>query len=296
MEVIVEIGDESTRTQIENELDFLLIIAESIDPPLIINRVIVPLDFEAKVNELQGMANFKSKRGAENAEITVAAKIIESGDCVSIVLSPFIYLSTFDLMIRCFILTHELAHILNKRRFPDVPTNSFVANNYLGNLYILFDEYFADRFAFMLTEKIFTLPSEPWKLYNENGVLGYLEPANDLRYYELIQSEIKSFRNHGDVNRYWNSIIDSVHVVSISTAHGFARYHQYMDQYKDIHLPNSKFFNIKTFALMDYFKIKFENGQSDLSDGVDLIADYFTNFGVKFEDRLNGGYIYVLDI
>ena len=47
---------------------------------------------------------------------------------------------------------------------------------------------------------------------------------------------------------------------------------------------------------MDYFKNKYEKKENDLSDGIELIRDYLINFGVRFEDRSEGGYIYVQDI
>ncbi len=296
MEVIIEIGDESIQRQIKDELEIFLTYVEAIDPPLNIKQIIVPSNFEAKVNECQSASSFKAKRGIENAGIAVVAKIIEIGEGVSIVLSPFIYLSTFDSMIRCFILFHEIAHMLNKRRFPVISTKLFAVNNYMENLYVLFDEYFADRFAFIITEKIFALPTAPWKVYYDNWVSGYLEPTFDPHYYELIQAEIEKFRQHGDVDRYWNSIIEFVQVIAISTVHGFAGLHQHADQDSIYQLPTSKFINEKTLTLLNYLKVKFEKAESDLSDGYDLMVGYFTNFGIKFEDRSSGGYIYVLDI
>lgn len=223
------------------------------------------------------------------------AKIVEREEGTYIVLQSLAYLSNCDTMTRCFFLFHEIAHLINKNRFPPIPTGSFSLEKYLGNLYIIFDEYFADRLAFQITENVFST-SEFWAQYNRNGVSTYLDIAADPRYYEFIKTEIERFREHSDVTLHCNSIFGTVHIIAISTAHGFAQYHQHLDQFRDTLFPESMFFNQKTFALMDYFKTKYENSESDLSDGLELIKEYFTNFGIRFEDRQGNGYITVLDI
>ncbi|MBK9927105.1 MAG: hypothetical protein IPP66_17690 [Anaerolineales bacterium] len=297
MKIEVEIDNKEIQQQITEELDYLLVVAESMEPPLNISQIIVPADFEAKVRELSEEDGYKFQRGLENEKITAAAKIIEGKDGIIIVLAPFIYLAVFDIMVRCFILTHEFTHIMNKSRFPKIPKNSFALENYLENLYTLFDEYMADRFSFHITERLFNPPTDTWKEYNKNGFLNYLNPETHPVYYAQVKSEIEKFRNHGDVNLYWNSVIETVNVISISTVHGFATYHQHHDEYRDIDIPTTSFVDEKTLALMDYFKTKYENAETDLKDGVVLMSNYLTNFGVKFEDRPdNKGYVYVLDI
>jgi len=294
MEIIIEVGDEANQEFIKHELIFVEKIAESLK--LNVSRVIVPANFQAKVNEIQGRDDYKMQRGVENAQVTVAAKIIEDGDNVTIVLSPLIYLQPFDIMVRCFLMTHELIHLVNKGYFPEIPKGSFALENYLGNLYILFDEYTADRDAYSIIEGTFEPHTQAWELYNQDGVLGYLNPTSDPRYYGHIRSEIDSFRDHGNVDLYWKNIWETVHVVSISTVHGYAKYHEHFEKYKDLNIPRTNFINEKTLDLMDYFKRKYESQDDDLIDGIGIIEEYLTNFGVRFEDHLEGGWIEVLDI
>jgi hypothetical protein len=297
MEITIELDDEGIQQQIKNELDYFLIIAEAMELHLSISRILVPIDFQAKVRELTGDDDYKFQRGSDDGKITVAAKILEDKDGLVIVISPFLYLPIFDTMIRSFILTHEFAHILNKNRFPEIPKGSFVRENYLTNLYFFFDEYVADRFSFHLSERLFNPPTEAWKQFHNDGGLGYINPASHPSYYAQVKSEIEKFREHGDVNLYWKSIHEIMHVISVSTVHGFASYHQHYNEYKDLIIPNTPFVNEKTLALMDYFKTKYENKETDLSDGISLMSNYLTNFGIEFEDRPdNQGYIYVLDI
>lgn len=295
MEIIIEVGNEAIQEYIRHELGFVDKIAESLK--LNVSRIIIPGDFQAKVNEYQGRDDYKVQRGVENAQVTVAAKIIEDGDNITILLSPYIfYLQSFDTMVRCFLMVHELMHVVNKGYFLEIPKGSFALENYLGNLYIMFDEYTADRYAYSMIEGAFEPHTEAWELYNQDGVLGYLNPTSDPRYYEHILSEIKKFRYHADVNRYWKSIWETVHVVSISIVHGFARYHEHLENYKKLEIPSTKFINEKTFALMDYFKTKYKTQNYDLNDGIGLMEEYLTNFGVRFEDRPEGGWMQVLDI
>ena len=297
MEITIELGDEEIQKQIKAELDYILVIAEQIKPPLNISKILVPIDFQAKVRELTGDNEYKFKRGLDNAQVMVAAKILEDKDGVIIVISPHLYLPLFDTMVRCFILTHEFAHLINKRKFPEIPKGSFATENYLTNLYGFFDEYMADRISFQVTEVLFTSPTEAWKQYKDNEVLDYINPSSHLSYYAQVKTEIEKFRNHGDVDLYWKSIHETMHVLSISTVHGFAAYHQHKDKYKDLDIPSTPFVNERTLALMDYFKTKYEKKETDLSDGIDLISNYMTNFGIRFEDRPNNqGYLYVLDI
>ena len=47
---------------------------------------------------------------------------------------------------------------------------------------------------------------------------------------------------------------------------------------------------------MDFFKIKHQEQIYDIQDDLDLIIDFMTNFGMKFEDTPEGTYCHVLDI
>jgi len=297
MEIIVEVGDEGVRHQIEEELQVILAIAEAMDLPATISRILVPLDFQAKVRELTGDKDYKFQRGLDGAQVTVAAKILEDQDGIVIVISPILYLQFYDTMIRAFVLTHEFTHIKNKSRFPQVPKGSFALENNLVNLYYLFDEYSADRLAFLVTERLFTPPSEAWKQVHDNEVLGYIDPVSHPKYYAQLKSEIAKFRIHADVSLHWKTVHETLSVVSISTVHGFASYHQHPDTYSDLVIPTTPFVNQRTLNLMEYFKSKFEKKETDLQDGIQVIDDYLTNFGIRFEDRPgNLGWIEVLDI
>jgi hypothetical protein len=59
--------------------------------------------------------------------------------------------------------------------------------------------------------------------------------------------------------------------------------HYYPDRGFHSDSLKSPFLNEKTFALMDYFRLKHEKKEVGLIDGMDLIAEFMINFGVKFE-------------
>jgi antitoxin component HigA of HigAB toxin-antitoxin module len=61
-------------------------------------------------------------------------------------------------------------------------------------------------------------------------------------------------------------------------------------------LSKSKFLNGKTLKLLAFLKTKYEKKSFDLKDGVDLVADFMENFGMRFEDRPQQPYCHVLDI
>jgi hypothetical protein len=273
---------------------------QSLNLSLNISHVLVPLDFEAKVRELTGRDDYKFQRGSGDAKLTVMAKTLEDENGVVIVISPWLYVPDpaplFDTMVRSFILSHELAHVMNKKRLPKVAQESSAVGSYLGNLYYMFDEYFADRFSYQLTEKIFT-PTEAWKKFNDNNVLGYINPESHPLYYAEIKSEIEKFRLHGDVGLFMKRTKEAVSNVSVLMTHGFAAYHQHQAEHTSLQIPITAFVNEKTFALMDYFKKKYKKGETDLHDGIDQISNYLTNFGLRFEERPNNKlYAYVLDI
>ena len=202
----------------------------------------------------------------------------------------------FDAMVRCFVFFHEVMHLINKRTFPSISNHSISAQNYLHHLYHLYDEYFADRSAYLIAETIFSIPTEQWKQFTNNVVLDYLKTANDPEYYNQIVGEIERFPEHSSVDTFLNRVSPTIEVVSITTAHAFSRYHHDLENLKHLEIPSTKFVNQKTLALMEYFNDKFKQKNKDLNDGVNIMTQYMTNFGIKFEDRPPGLYYHIFDI
>ena len=296
MEIIVEIGNDNEKLLIQQEIEFFVSIFEDFQPPLNIDKIIVPLDFADKVNELEDRTDYTGKHGASGSEVGVAGKNILIGKNRIILLSPLLYTAMFDDMVRGFILIHEIVHVFNAQRFPKTPDSPFTLQNYLGNLFYFYDEYFSDRLAYKFIERVFKEPSELWNNFIQDSVENYLAISNDATYYDQISQAINSFRDHADVENFLKQIHASLSVTSIATVHAFARHHHIQEEMKNFVIPLSKFVNQKTINLMDYFKRKYEERSTDLMDGLNFIAEYFTNYGIRFEDHPEGNYVRVLDI
>ena len=77
MNIIIEVEDENIKSFIKQELAQFLGYIEASKISLNISEIIVTLDFEGKVNEIQGTKNYQAKHGVENSAVSGVAKIIE---------------------------------------------------------------------------------------------------------------------------------------------------------------------------------------------------------------------------
>lgn len=67
MEIEIEIGSDDQKKLIADELESLKIMTGYLDPSPPITHLIVPNDFDEKVNKIQGTGNYHSKRGGHLA-------------------------------------------------------------------------------------------------------------------------------------------------------------------------------------------------------------------------------------
>jgi len=296
MEIIVEVGTNEQKQLIEQELAFLDEVVEKSDPPVDLHQVIVASDFELKINELEGINTYKASRGEGSMRINAMARVAKLKDGFAIVLSPLLYSELQDTQTRLFTVFHEFRHVINKRDFPPIPNESYIKAQYLHNLYSLYDEYSSDRFAYGLLDNVFNSKSHFWDSFVQSEADGFIGLITDPQYYDGIRNEIQAFRLHANVELFLNKTRRYFDEVAISLAHIWALSHHYPDRAPNTDLLSCPFVNDRTIALMEYFKGKSERKSNDLLDGMDLIIQFMTNFGVKFEHRDYGGYCYVLDI
>jgi len=296
MEIIIEIGTDEQKQLIQQELAFLDEVIENSDPPVNLHQVIVASDFQLKINELEGTDTYKASRGEGSMRINAMARVAKLKDGFAIVLSPLLYSELQDTQTRLFTVFHEVHHIINKRDFPPIPSESYVKAQYLHNLYSLYDEYSSDRFAYGLLDKVFDSKSHFWDSFVRSETDGFIGLITDPKYYDGIRNEIQAFRLHANVELFLNKTRRYFYEVAISLAHIWALSHHYPDRVAKASLLRSPFVNDRTIALMEYLKNKREHQSNDLFDGVDLITDFMINFGMKFEHRDYGFYCHVLDI
>jgi hypothetical protein len=112
---------------------------------------------------------------------------------------------------------------------------------------------------------------------------------------DLIRREIGFFRDHGNVDLFLDNTRNYFRDLSALLIHLFSVHHHYPSMISRSDLLKSPFVNEKTFALMDYYKVKKEKNEVDLFDGMDFIVAFMTNFGVRFEDTQQGPWCHVLD-
>lgn len=292
MDIIVEVGTPEQKKLIAEESKLLEYIAQQFDPPLHITKLIVAENFEERVNEIEGISSYKANRDLVDA----IGRVCVDGDGYAIIVSPILYTENVDTSIRYFILFHELAHVINKRDFAPVSTDIYTNQFYASSLSHLYDEYYADRFAYKLIDVIYPEKSQFWVDHHNSTIQGFMDLITNPSHYEAIKVEIEAFRHHADVDEFLKKVHIYYDSLAIILAHTFALYHQYPGVITDEDLAKSRFVKTKTFNLMNYFSKIYEDKSVDLTDGMDLIIEFMTNFGIKFEQRESGPYCHVLDI
>jgi hypothetical protein len=295
MNTKVEIGTPEQQTIIRQELSGLQHVCDYFDPPLPLLEVIVPRDFDATINRIQERTSFKSER----KHGIVGAKTIYQREGAIIVLSPGLYTELHDVQTRLVLCFHELLHIHNSRRFPQMLEWSKIPFYYFDNLYILYDEYWADRRAFAIGDGLFPQRSEIYRNHIHNGVSGFVEMlTDDSTSYVIIKKEILSFRQHGDVTRFLRNIDEVFDGIIKAMVHAYA----YIDHFQcfadqETALQTSKFVNDRTQRLIGFMRSKYNEDSVDLLDGIPLMEAFMSNFGVRFEILPSGQiYCHVLDI
>lgn len=292
LEITVEIGTAEQQTQIQEELAFFQSLATAPNSPLNkISKVIVPSDFDAAVNTLQGTTTYASVR-----DVLAVAKIVNIGEAIAIVLSPNLYTASHDNQTRCFFYLHELFHVSNKHKFPSVANTSPSDTIYLTNLYSLFDEYVADRLAYEVIDSMFQSKSSHWQGLIQYLSDGYASLINDAKYHDSIKTNAGRFRTHNNVDLFLTHTRPLFDSVAICIAHAFSLADHNSVAMQVSELKRSPFVNEKTLALVSFFRTKYEESSFDVHGGIDLVRDFMTNFGFEFEDTRQGLYCHVLDI
>lgn len=297
MDIIVEIGTLEQQGLIRQELRMFEICCEEIPGLSVLEKVVVPLDFDKTVNDLEGFSSYVSDRGRHIG----IARIVEKNGRFVIVINPVVYTGKNDSHIRYFYFFHELMHVLNGVDVKPRDDESTVISRKRVNLAIFFDEYCANRSALEVHSRFFPSPSFVFKrrlIFDFNSYLTFL--VDDSEYYSIFCELIWNFRTRKiDVNSFLRNVKEPFDQVLKTVAYVFA----YIDscphfaKREGFLVDNSNFVNYKTLALIDYVRGKFAANDFDVSDGLDLMEDFMTNFGMRFDDLGDGGeYLHVLDI
>lgn len=295
MKILVEVGDPEQKAIIEDELSSLGPIAALLNSSVSLSQIIVASDFDRTVNELQRANSYKSIRKKHS----VAAKVLQVNNEAIMVLSPRLYTAEEDFQSRMLTYFHELIHLHNWQLFPTFCDWYSIPIYYSKNLYILFDEYYADRKALEITDQLFKKKTEIYTESVEKAFNGHMQIImEDCESYNILKREIYSFRQHCDVTRFLNATYETFDGLSKAIIHAYA----YLDHLPKFtkranELQSSMFVNNNTISLIEYIRSKYFQNSFDLANGVSLIESFLANFGVRFEIQSSGRtYCHVLDV
>jgi hypothetical protein len=166
-------------------------------------------------------------------------------------------------------------------------------------MYIIFGEYCADRKAYKIIDALFPEQSAIYQLFVAEMLDGHVATlANDVEFYNIIRQEVMSFRAHGDVHRFIENIGKPYHEVAMAMAHAYAGL-DHFSSFTEVEqkLRASRFHDEKTVQLMAFIRAKYTGNDMNLLDGIPLMEDFMTIFGIRFEVLPSGElYCHVLDI
>ncbi len=286
MEVIVEVGTEEEKDAIISEINFIYGFLDECEPTVKLHQVIVPIDFQKTIRDLTGDKSYMAIRGQ-----IVAAKTVNIPQGVSIVFSRFIYCNKqYDFQVRLIYYMHELSHAINMKRFRGVDTDSPSRMTYLSQIYILFDEYFANRNSFRVMDDVFKQKTRYLMRFLNGTFAGHVRSLLKDDYYLRIREEVYSFYSHNSsIKQFMNNLTPIFDEASKDIVYAFS-YIDHFPRLKRIQpaLNKSKIINKKTIALIELFRQKYEADDLSLEDGLGIMQNYMDNFGMRFKDTPEG--------
>ena len=285
MEFSVEVGTDEQREVIEVELGtfFSVNIDEA---PNWFDRVLFVEDLERAVHELQGLDGYLAVRTVGESEIVALAKIVDTGEVRTLVLSAQLYAERFDTQTRCFVCMHEICHSLNLQVLPDVDAEpSYSRRTYLHNLGTFYDEYTADRFGYNLAESdaLFDGQTNSWGEYLAAEETGFRSVILDETNYETLRMAIRRFRITADMDQFLAALRPIFDAVFVSFAHFAALADAYPTIDANSTFAGSKFATPPMMALVEHIRQQYEAITFDVEAGIPLVIDAIASFGIRKE-------------
>lgn len=294
MDIKVETGTEEQKLLIRKELEIVDKVSSKLEFCAPISQIIVPENFDAKINELSNNKNYRSKR---TEHLAIAKNVFVNGQ-IFLIFSKEIYTNYYDYITRLQLYIHELFHAINKTRFPELRKESLAAYQSLSNLYILFDEYYSNRKSFEIVGNILPNTTKHYKKFHRSMLFGFLRTVIDnSNLFNKLVEQISAFRKHGNIDLFLNNVNPYFDTISKSIIYSFS----YIDNFPRFHrvirfLDKSKFINEKTYSLIEFYREKYKTNNTELFDGIAIIERFMENFGMKFKDTPQGLYCYVIDV
>lgn len=300
MQIYVEIGNNAQRQDIKNELGMLAEAAKRIQLIFPVDQIIVPKDFDAKVNELEGTTDFRSTPGLEPVSRTSHTP---SG--YVLLFHPKLFSKWYDEQVRFCIYWHEFTKVVNRGRFPLLIRRGRPDRyaNYFMNLYALYGEYEASRRSFefrdALIRDVYKKPlSDRARQDLEQSLDGNIRLLNNRgEYYDWIRFQISEYRKNPIISVFLQNVRGKVTQLSFSLIYAYATMDHYPEyRVKEEALAEAPMLNEKTREFLEFFRFVYNRGSADLTAGIDLMESLWANFGLRFVDGEKCLQCEVLDI
>lgn len=278
--ITVEVGTPEEQQIISNELMIIGSLAERFDPPLQLAEIVVPNDFDAAVNRMQGTSDYSSERAQ-----LVIAKTIPTATGVSFVFSPFIYTELFDFNIRLLTFTHELLHASNHTISPQPTFHPQSKNVLAANLYILVDEYLANVISLESTAECLQGDTQKYNEHINAFFKGHRDAVvNSRTRLDDLNNIITSLREHDDRMSFlvaWRDIFDELAkslVYAVAYVDSSESFHVYEEE-----ILRSPLATKSAVTLMQYIRQVGSLKNLDYEGTLPLIHDFIADFGISFD-------------
>lgn len=287
MQITVETGTPEQKQEIINELGILGEAARHYTMAFHIKDVIVPQDFDATVNALQGTTDYASTPG-----MAPTSRAIFTPKGYVLLFHPSIYSTAYDNHVRFAIYWHEFSLLVNRGLFPVLTRHKLDRfANYFVNLYQLYDQYSAARKSFEFRDAIVreALKEELSDLARtdlERSLMGSLAIIrNKPEYYDWIRFQIMEYKEHGKINEFLAQVRGKIAQFSYSIIFAYATmdHYEYLRDRESL-IAEAPMLNNNTRAFLEYFRFKYQTDAVDLTDGIDLMEAFWASFGIRFVD------------
>jgi len=289
LEFTIEIGTAEQKNLIICDIQPIFEAISRTEPELIIERVVVPMDFDQTVNSLSHSSTYQSVRIVGDWCVAAEAKVIETEAGWTVVLSPRLFSDQHDFKTRCFVYVHELEHLIIRQRLAAIAGLPQSDACYMQGLQTLLDEYMADRLAYTVVEEHYPERSNLWESMLQDQAKYLLGLLLDDSIHRKIKESRLSVESHKDVTRFLDEVQPVYDAIIAVLAHLFALHDQHPELVQQSQIELSPFVHQSTLSLVDYIRAKHMDKDYDLSNGLEIFKEFLSDcFGFELKDSGQG--------
>jgi len=288
MEIIIEIGTEEQKKKIRKELLEVERILKIKKFDNLIRKIIIPNNFDKTIRNISKDKKYKSFRKGMD-QYAMGKSIWENASAV-LVFQNLIFTEIFDTQIRYVFYFHEVHHAISHYLMPVTNYANLRIKELMQLMNILFDEYFANRYGLAIANKAFESKTDRFKQFIDGSKHFANSFMNENVFYKKIRKTIIKSKCHLiPISELIRTISPLVRSASLDLVY-FTSYYDNFDYLAKCfnRLKKSRFYNMKTERLLQYFREKYKKNDLNLMDGIEVMENYLLNFGIRFEDRSEG--------